>query len=101
MFRCKSETDAVELVLTQKFTNFNARFPAVISIEAVLKRDTSLSKAILSDELEIVFENSQIAKIDGLLLEEVLELESDFTVELKFLSEPPVHLDVLESEIIE
>jgi hypothetical protein len=101
MFRCNSETDTVELVLTQKLINFNARLPAVISIKAVLKQGTPLSKAILSDELEIEFKNKQIAKIDGLLLEEILEFERDFTVELKFLSETPVHYDVLESKIIE
>ena len=101
MFRCNSETDTVELVLTQKLVNFNARLPAVISIKAVLKQDTSLSKAILSDELEIEFKDKQIAKIDGLLLEEIFEFERYFTVELKFLSDTPVNYDVLESKIIE
>ena len=68
MFRCNSETDAVELVLTQKLKNFNSSLPAVISIKAVLKVGSTLSKAILSDELELEFQDKQIVRIDGVLL---------------------------------
>jgi hypothetical protein len=101
MFRCNSETDAVELVLTQNMKNFNSRFPAVISIEAVLKEGTSLSKAILSDELDFEFQDKQIARIDGLLLKEVIEFERNFTIEFKFLFANRTSFDILESEIIE
>ncbi len=101
LYSSDPEGGSTEIVLTQKLKNFDPRRPAVISIKAVLKRETPLSNAVLSDEFEIEFEEKQIAKIGGLLLEEVLDFEKDFKIDFNFLSANSASYDALEAEIIE
>jgi hypothetical protein len=101
MFRSDFEDDTSEIVLTQKMKNFNPAFPAAISIRGGLKDATPLSEAVLSDELEIKFENRQIARIGNTALENVLDFDRNFTIDLKFLTAGPISFDILNAEIIE
>ena len=80
--------------------NFNARYPAVISIKAFFKPSTGLSTAIFSDEIEIEFENKQISKIAALPLE-AIGLEKGLTIDFDFFKDAPILTDVLDAQFIE
>lgn len=101
MFRSDFEDGASEFVLTQKMNNFNPAFAVMVLLNGVLKGTSSLSEAALSDELEIEFENRQIVRIGNTELENVLDFERDFTINLSFLSAGPSGFDILNADIIE
>jgi hypothetical protein len=101
MFKSNVKAEETEMVLTQVMNNFNASFPAVISIKAFLLQGTDLWAAMLSDEIEIEFEHKQISKIGALTLEETIDFEKDFTIDFNFLETAPVSSDVLDAQYIE
>lgn len=100
MFKSNINAEETEMVLTQVMNNFNAFFPVVISIKAFITPGTDLSKAILSDEIEIEFKNKQISKIGAFPLEKSIDFEKDFTIDFNFLKDAPVSTDILDAQII-
>ena len=101
MFKSDIKTEETELILTQVMKNFKARYPAVISIKAFLKPSTRFSSAILSEEIEIEFENKQISKIGAFLLEKLIDFEKDITIDFSFLKDASISTDVLDAQFIE
>jgi hypothetical protein len=101
MFRSDFEDGVSKILLIQKMGNFNPACAATVSINRVLKDGSPLSKAVLSAELEIEFEKGQVARIGNFELEDALDFERDFTINLRFLSAAPNGFDILNAEIIE
>jgi hypothetical protein len=101
IFKSDIKAEETEMVLTQVMNDFNACYPAVISIKAFLLQDTDLGAALLSKELEIEFENKQISKIAGRPLDETIDFEKDFTIDFNFLKNAPISTDILDAQFIE
>jgi hypothetical protein len=73
----------------------------VISIKASLLPGTDLSRAVLSDEIEIEFENKQISKIGAFPLEKSIDFENDITIDFSFPKDASISTDVLDAQFIE